>query len=245
VSDTTADSETNPDGSQHHVQKNAARGAWRAFSRVAKRPFLGLYLVKLRTAPISQMVDPAFLGRLRWAWANPNSADVEYLTAVATAAAAAKGPILECGSGLSTVVVGAIAQRTGQPVITLEHSVWWSRNVRWSLKVAQATKVDYQIKALRSYDNDRYEWYDPANVPDGIALVICDGPPATSKGGRYGLMPVLANRLAPTARIFLDDYDRPSEALVVSRWSKEFGWSLENEYPSGKGKFASLTKTDG
>jgi hypothetical protein len=242
VSDETADTETNADGSQLHVQKNALRGAWRASSRVAKRPFLALYLRKLRTASIGQITDRGFLTRLRWAWANPNSADVEYLSAVAQAAADATGPILECGSGLSTVVVGAIAARTGQPVVTLEHSAWWSRNVRWSLRVARVSGVDYQVKPLRIYDG--FEWYDPGKLPDGIALVICDGPPATSRGGRYGLMPVVADHLAPTARVFLDDSDRPSEALVVSRWTDEYGWSLEKEHPSGKGKFASLAKTN-
>lgn len=235
-------------GIEHHVQKNAVRGAWRAFSRVARRPVLALLLRQLQTSSVEEVLHPTTLRRLRWAWANPNSASVEYLSAVGQAAAAANGPILECGSGISTVVVGVVARRTGNALITLEHSAWWSRNVRWSLKMAGITEIDYRIRPLRSYEG--YEWYDVGTVPADIALVICDGPPATSRSGRYGLMPQLNDHLAADSRVFLDDYDRPSEMLVVTRWSDEYGWTLERAYVSAKGQFASLvrsksTKPDG
>jgi hypothetical protein len=236
------DSGAPSDEIEHHVQKNALRGAWRAFSRVARRPVLALLLRQLRTASVEQALDPAMLRRLRWAWANPNSASVEYLSAVGEAAAAAKGPILECGSGISTVVVGVVARRTGNALITLEHSAWWSRNVRSSLKMAGITEIDYRIRPLRFYDG--YDWYDAGTVPTDIALVICDGPPATSRSGRYGLMPQLNDHLAADARVFLDDYDRPSEVAVVKRWSDEYGWTLERAYVSAKGQFASLVRSD-
>jgi hypothetical protein len=225
-------------GLQHQVQRNAFRGLWRTVSRTARRPFLAFFLRKLRDAEGVQIADPALLGRLRWAWANPNSASVEYLKAVAEAALSAGGPILECGSGLSTVIAGAIAQRTGNTLITLEHSMWWSRNVRWSLRWAGVTEVDYRVRPLRHYKD--FDWYDPGNVPSDIALVICDGPPATGRGGRYGLVPLLAHDIAPGARTLLDDYDRPSEALVVDRWTESFGWSIEYVRTSDKGEFCSL-----
>jgi hypothetical protein len=234
--------EHNPELFQHQVQRNAVRGAWRAVSRVARRPFLALFLLKLRSAEVDQILDIGTLGRLRWAWANPNSASVEYLKTVAQAAVSANGPILECGSGLSTVIIGAIAQRTGYPFLSLEHSVWWSRNVRWSLKLAGVSSIDYQVRPLRSYKD--FDWYDPETDASGITLVVCDGPPATSRGGRYGLMPVFANRLAPKAMVFLDDYERPSEQQVVDRWSDEFGWSVEHVYTSDKGQFCNLTRSD-
>jgi hypothetical protein len=242
---TSSNAGFDPDAiTQEPVQKNAVRGAWRAFSRLAKRPILLLLLRNLQTADLNQVLDPKQLRRLRWAWANPNSADVEYLAAVANAAATTEGAILECGSGLSTVVVGVIAIRKGRTFTSLEHSAWWSRSVRSSLKVAGASAVDYQVKPLRSYEG--FEWYDPQGLEGregDITLVICDGPPATSQGGRYGLMPVLSTKLSDSGSIFLDDYGRLSEESVVSRWEAEFGWSLEQVYSSAKGQFASLTKT--
>jgi hypothetical protein len=49
---------------------------------VARRPFLALFLLQLRHAEVDQIFDVGTLGRLRWAWANPNSASVEYLKTV-------------------------------------------------------------------------------------------------------------------------------------------------------------------
>jgi Methyltransferase domain len=242
VEGNAGDSGAPGDEIEHHVQKNALRGAWRAFSRVARRPVLALLLRQLQNASVEQALQPAMLRRLRWAWANPNSASVEYLSAVGEAAAAAKGPILECGSGISTVVVGVVARRAGNALISLEHSAWWSRNVRWSLKMAGVTEIDYRIRPLRFYDG--YDWYDAGALPSDIALVICDGPPATSRSGRYGLMPLLNDHLAADARVFLDDYDRPSEVAVVKRWSDEYGWTLERAYVSAKGQFASLVRSE-
>jgi hypothetical protein len=189
---------------------------------------------------IDDMCDPRFLRRLRWAWANPNSGAVEYLVAVAEAAAATRGSVLECGSGLSTVVVGAISQRTGNRVVSLENSSWWARHVRWCLKLARAEKVDYRVRALRSFGD--FDWYDLGTPLHDVTLVICDGPIATSRGGRFGLLPVCADYLAPNARILLDDFDRPSERLVVQRWADEFGWSVEREHASTKGSFCSITR---
>jgi hypothetical protein len=194
----------------------------------------------MRTMQTEDLCDPRFLRQLRWAWANPNSAAVEYLVAVADAAATAPGTVLECGSGLSTVVVGAIAQRTGNRVVSLENSTWWARHVHWCLKVAQAETVDYRVRPLRSYRD--FDWYDLGTPVEHITLVICDGPVASSRGGRFGLLPVCAEYLTPNARILLDDFERPSERLVVRRWADEFGWSIEREDRTTKGSFCSVTR---
>jgi hypothetical protein len=228
------------DGSQPEVRTNALRGAWRALARTGKRPILAILLLRIRNMDVEELCEPRVLRRLRWAWANPNSGAVEYLVAIAKAAAASEGAVLECGSGLSTVVVGAISERTGNTVVSLENSHWWARHVRWSLKLARAQHVDYRVGELRSHGD--FEWYDPGTMVDDVALVICDGPPATSRGGRFGLVPVCSEHLAPNARIFLDDFDRLSERSIVQRWSDQFGWSLEREYRSTKGSFCSITR---
>jgi hypothetical protein len=226
---------------QSEPQTNALRGLWRAAARTAKRPALAMLLSRMRKMETEDICDPRFLRRLRWAWANPNSAAVEYLVAVAEAAAATSGTVLECGSGLSTVVLGAISQRTGNQVVSLENSSWWSRHVRWCLGLERAEKVDYRVRPLRSFGD--FDWYDLGTPVENVTLVICDGPIATSHGGRYGLLPLCGQYLTPDARIFLDDFERPSERSVVQRWSDEFGWSLEHEYVSTKGSFCSVTRS--
>jgi hypothetical protein len=227
------------DCAQAPVQTNALRGLWRAITRTAKRPILVAFLFQLRSSTLEDLCDQRRLGRLRWAWSNPNSCSVEYLAAVTSASVSARGVILECGSGLTTVVVGTVAHRTGQPYVTLEHSHWWARHVRWAVKVARA-EVDYRVAPLREYEG--FDWYDIGPALDGIALVVCDGPPATSRGGRYGLFPLCGDHLLADAEIYLDDFDRPSEKLVTERWAEEFHWSVQSVIASHKGLFCRIQK---
>jgi hypothetical protein len=74
-----------------------------------------------------------------------------------------------------------------------------------------------------------FVWYDPplAQMPEAFSLVICDGPPGTTKGGRYGLLPVLGKRLPPGATILLDDAGRPAETELIRRWEGEAHFKTE------------------
>ncbi len=228
-----------PDGSQAPVARNPLRGAWRALTRTVKRPILAALLLNLRRSTLDDLCDARRLQRLRWAWSNPNSGAAEYLVAVASAAASGRGPILECGSGLTTVILGAIARRTGQAFVSLEDSAWWARHVRWSLKLAKAD-ADYRVRPLHEYED--FDWYQVDSMPDDIAVVICDGPPSTSRGGRFGLMPVCGDHLAADAEIYLDDFERPAEKVVTQRWADEYGWAVEHEYQSDKGVFCRIRR---
>src|SRR5262245_2517879 len=68
---------------------------------------------------------------LIYGWGNESwSALDEYLAACIQSALVAKGPILECGSGLSSLLVGAIATRLGVEHWVLEHSPEWAANVQ-------------------------------------------------------------------------------------------------------------------
>jgi hypothetical protein len=46
-------------------------------------------------------------------------------------------------------------------------------------------------------------------------------PSATAKGGRYGLAPVLKEKLHPDCVILLDDAERKDEQDIILRWSEE------------------------
>jgi hypothetical protein len=68
-----------------------------------------------------------------------------------------------------------------------------------------------------------YAWYDPplARMPSAFSMVVCDGPPADTVGGRYGLVPVMRRRLAPGCVILLDDAVREHERAIARRWEYE------------------------
>ena len=166
--------------------------------------------------------DPKWIPDLIDGWNNRRwSALDEYLSACIIEAQSAKGDILECGSGLSTLLIGAIAQRTGKTVWTLEHNDLWASRLREHLDRYHIKSVTLSCAPLLDYGD--YQWYaPPPNMPERFALAICDGPPGTTKGGRYGLTPIMGERLAGCI-ILLDDAEREEEQVIAKRWSSELG----------------------
>lgn len=171
------------------------------------------------SSPNSTVMEDLVYGWGNQAW----SAQGEYLRACVSHALAAPGPVLECGSGLSTLVLGVIAQRTGQVHLALEHSTAWAAKVRWYLDRYRINAVEVATAALRDYGS--FSWYDPplAAMPERFALVICDGPPGDTKGGRHGLVPVLGDKLRPGCVILVDDGARPAEQTIAARWATQLG----------------------
>ena len=94
---------------------------------------------------------------------------------------------------------------------------------------------------LRDYG--AFSWYDPPlqELPDNFRLVVCDGPPGMTKGGRYGLLPVFGSRLPQGTVIVLDDADRPSEVELLNRWKDEGDLAVEI-FNKPAGTFATLVK---
>jgi predicted O-methyltransferase YrrM len=153
-------------------------------------------------------------------WGNRWSAQREYLTACLEHARAADGPILECGSGLSTVLIGTLAQASGNSVVSLEHEPKYAKRVRHYLDKYHLSSVKHCVAPLKSYGD--FDWYTPPpldSIPGDFSLVICDGPPGLSRGGRYGLVPVMQDKLRPDCTILLDDGAREGEQETAARWA--------------------------
>jgi hypothetical protein len=184
----------------------------------------------LRTLPEVAAVEPSRLARLRTAWGNDAfTAPLRFLEVVADRARNTGGPILECGSGCSTLVLGLIAAVSGAEVWSLEHDPVWHQETRKRLDRCGLPDVRLIHAPLRSYG--AYDWYAPPGelvLPDRFTVVVCDGPPSMgTRGGRYGLLPVLGDRLGPGTEILLDDASRDEEAAVIQRWSAERPFRLD------------------
>ncbi len=109
----------------------------------------------------------------------------------------------------------------GRALHSLEHDANWAREVESALPgwLRDSTRVHHA--PVRPYDD--YDWYDVQDVipQEPIGLIVCDGPPGSIRGGRYGLAPLLRSRFAPGAIILLDDAQRRAERRVVDRWCDE------------------------
>ena len=202
---------------------------------------LGRALRKLKNITTGAVPSREILEELQKGWSNEGmAAQEEYLEAVARYAMDAKGPILECGSGLTTLLLGVIAGSRGVDVWTLEHSPDWHLRVSDTLKRNGISGVNNCLVKLKDYGE--FTWYDTplSTMPGSFSLVVCDGPPGTTKGGRYGLIPVFKDRLPRGTTILLDDADREAESRAMAQWSAEMKIST-TLHDESRGKFAVIT----
>lgn len=170
------------------------------------------------------LVPSVLLSQLFYGWGNEDyAAEPEFLAAVVDAARRARGPILECGCGLSTLLLGIEADRRRLEVYSLEHDSTWAKRTRRALKRHGIGSVTIIVTRLRSYGD--FAWYEPPRngLPSAFSLVVCDGPPHTTQGGRYGLLPVLRSHLEAGGEILLDDVGRDEDRRILDRWESEFG----------------------
>ncbi len=181
------------------------------------------------------MRDPAFFIRqdrsifnqLVYGWSNQGwSAFPEYLIACLEQALVGKGAILECGSGLTTILLGVVAEKTGVSVWTLEHNPQWGAKVQDTLRKYSIGSVHASIRPLKSYGD--FNWYEPplTDMPM-FSLVVCDGPPADTKGGRIGMLPVMRSKLSAQAVIMLDDAVREHERSIAQGWAAELRTNVD------------------
>jgi hypothetical protein len=149
-------------------------------------------------------------------WGNrPYAAVAEYLVAIYLLASDAKGPILETGSGVSTLVLGAAAERAGVEHWVLEDDVGWARRVQSALHQAQLSKTFYRYAPLIERDGEiRYS--APPDMPECFSLVACDGPEV--RFGRGGLF-----KLFSDATIVVMDDAQHSHVDLLRDWAKARG----------------------
>ena len=164
---------------------------------------------------------------LRYGWANQGySGSVEYVEEVARQASATRGPIVEAGSGLTSIVLSYVAPRE-QRVVSLEHLPQWAERVSRYMSGHGHGAHQVLSRPLTRYDG--YDWYavTPGDLPADVTLAIVDGPPGGTRGGRYGVLPQLAARFRSDAVLLLDDADRWHERRVLARWAQDFGARVE------------------
>lgn len=166
---------------------------------------------------------------LIYGWGNESwSALDEYLAACLRQVLSSSENTLECGSGLSTILVGFIAKGRGRSHWALEHSPEWAGRVQRCLtRYGLDSAVVLCTSPLKDYGH--FCWYDPPleSMPSRFDVVICDGPPGTTRGGRYGLVPIMKDRLKAGCAILLDDASREEERAIAERWRAELGASSE------------------
>jgi hypothetical protein len=136
--------------------------------------------------------------------------------------------IVECGSGMSTVVLARLLRERGEGgLVALEHDKHWAALVEEQLRSEDLSDIARVHYAPLGNDPPWYDLHDSDRLPDEVDLLIVDGPPAFDPGHetrRAPALPWFADRLVPGATVILDDIDRDGEREVLSRWEGSSDW---------------------
>lgn len=136
--------------------------------------------------------------------------------------------IVECSSGVSTIVAARCCQLNNLGhVYSLEHDPIFAQVTRDRLSEAGLVEWATVIDApLQPYDiaGHPFRWYNDSKLPEQpIDLLVIDGPPqSTGKLARHPAGPRLIPRLSDKGTVLVDDADRPDEREMLSRWKNEF-----------------------
>lgn len=200
-------------------------------------------LALLKDAAAPEQVGLELMERIVLAWGNPGwTADAGYLLALARSVWSGKSPVLDCGSGLSTLVAAVIAAREGATVWSLEQDEQWYHAMRRVLASLHVGNVILWYAPLRSYGD--YVWYDldGRNLPSRLGTVACDGPsvrksvwaPPLFQGWRVGVVLVLRDLGISFDRILLDDASDPRAPGLLARWEESGIMTETTDTPTGR-----------
>jgi len=137
--------------------------------------------------------------------------------------------VVECSSGMSTLIVAKTLQQIGAGhVYSLESDRYYCDVTRALLekhKVAQWATVIHAPLTATEINGKSFQWYDTsalANI-EGVAAMIIDGPfGGISSLARYPAGPQLFSKLQSGAEVLVDDYNRPDEKRMVELWLEQF-----------------------
>lgn len=190
--------------------------------RIWRRRKLGKAIAEISALDAGKIPNQDLLERLRDGWGNVGaSAGAEYLENMYRLAVEADGPILECGTGVSTILLGLAAKKNANVKIwSFEQSPEWAGQIK---KALDRHGLDVKVCDTPLRDFGDYSWYEKPTepIPDDFRLVVCDGPPGSTPGGRYGLFPQISSNFASNCKVMLDDANREKEQQALERWQNE------------------------
>ncbi|MCU7929352.1 MAG: class I SAM-dependent methyltransferase [Candidatus Thiodiazotropha sp. (ex Codakia rugifera)] len=143
--------------------------------------------------------------------------------------------ILECSSGLTTLMLARCCQMNGYGrVVSLEDGEQYADKTREYIdryglrEYASVIHAPLQKTVLHDVE---YDWYSRDTIPDeSIDMLVIDGPSGfIQKNARYPALPILYPQLSDCCRLYLDDAARADEQAIVALWQSRYP-NLRHEY---------------
>ena len=156
--------------------------------------------------------DMALLSEALRHLGNPYGALLDVLSLCVLMARKADGPILETGSGLSTILMAAA--NPDQEVYCIEHDPGWAKQLEVMAYKAGTSNIAIVSCSIRD------GWYHVTDeLPERFALALNDGPPR-SIGNRMEFFERFGGRCET---IIVDDADDPDYADAITAWASKNG----------------------
>ncbi|QZH75115.1 MAG: class I SAM-dependent methyltransferase [Erythrobacter sp.] len=131
--------------------------------------------------------------------------------------------VVELGAGASTLVCARALELNGGGQLHSfdQHAGFVDATRQWLREEGVSARLEHaplraQVPGWPGV------WYDLADVPEKIDLLIIDGPPWVVHPYVRGAAEVLFDRLTPGGMVLLDDGARPGERIVANRWRENW-----------------------
>ena len=149
-----------------------------------------------------------------------------------------KKRVLELGMGVTTTCIMAFIKDSPDiKLLSVDHDAKWIEICQAQLELRCLTSPNHTLIHAPLDENKSVSglgsWYDISSLsnvqsfnPD---LLIVDGPPAWRKEIENARVPVfnaLSKKLSHDATVFIDDYTRPGESLLLDLFESDPEWDL-------------------
>ena len=153
--------------------------------------------------------------------------------------------IIECGSGLSTLVIGKLlSKQKNAQILAIENDETWINLITRLLNDNMISNVTFRKSDLIQMQEEGKigKWY---NIPeileksDLVDAIIVDGPYAEKHHdpySRYYSYQLIANRLKRGGFVYLDDVNRHAEKDFLNEWLKRTGLEIGKKTRWGRGQ---------
>ena len=158
-------------------------------------------------------------------WGDPLSpGDESYVRSCIAEIGATQGAVLQCGAGLSTLVLGAACagDKRERQVWCLEHDRHWASTIRsW---LTEYRVANTHVIHSRAQMFDGFSWYsvDTGRLAKSYSLVLCEGVRASPRGA-FGALRKLEGRLAPAFVLMAREAGSQAELKLLKTWADANG----------------------
>jgi predicted O-methyltransferase YrrM len=154
--------------------------------------------------------------------------------------------VVEFSAGASTLIIAKALEKAGvaDPLFVSfeQHKDFCDKTTAWLKEFGLRSDIRH-APLKRSPGGWPGLWYDHGPLPDGIELMLIDGPHWAIHPFTRGAAGTTFGHVAPGGTVLLDDAARPGERIVARRWRRQWpDFNFKLHHPGSKGTLVGVRK---